>query len=103
MKPTFTYFKQEEISPPIDSYSLALWLVEEGNLIVDCCYLPVIEAALRGHVAAVCEMASLFGSGARGLPKSYRWARFHLDLIKKFNEGDPEPEVESLLNSGLLE
>lgn len=103
MCPTFTYFKPEEISPPIDSFSLAFWVVEHGNLIIDSIYLPVIEAAQRGHVPAICEMAILFGSGAQGLPKSYTWARFHTDVLKDYNKGKPNTEAEALFNSGLLE
>lgn len=102
MKPTYTYFHPDNLDSPIDSYSLALAAIERNNLIIDCAYLPVLEAAHRGCVSAVCEMATLFGSGAPGLPKNYTQAQFYTDVIKGYNKGDPETEVEAIYNSGCL-
>lgn len=103
MKPTYTYFDPEKIAPLNESYTIALSVVERHKLIIDSAYLDAIEAAHQGDVLAICEMASLFGSGAPGLPKNYKQARFYIDVMKEYNKGQPETEVEALYNSGRLE
>ena len=103
MKPVYKYFKSEKITAQGESYSLALSVVEEYKLIIDSAYLDAIEAAHQGDVLAVCELASLFGAGAPGLPKNYSQARFYIDVIKEYNKGHPKTEVEALYNSGCLE
>lgn len=103
MKPTYTYFDPEKITPPNESVTLALSVIERHKLIIDSAYLTAIEAAHQGDVLAICEMASLFGSGAPGLPKNYSQARFYIDVMKDYNKGCPKTEVEALYNSGCLE
>lgn len=103
MKTTFTYFDPQNLISPLDSYCLALSAIKRDQLIIDSDYLPVLEAAQRGHIPAICEMASLFGSGARGLPKNYFRAKLYLEVLKEHNEGHPKPEIEALYGLGHLE
>lgn len=103
MSPKFNYFDSKELLEPIDSYASALSVVLEDNLIIDSAYLEVIEAAHRGDVTAVCEIAILFGTGAPGLPKNYYRARFYTDVIKALHKGNPELEVDAFYSSGSLE
>lgn len=103
MPPNFKYFDPQDLSFKMESYNLALSEIAENKLILDSAYLPVIEAAHRGSVAAVCEIAILFGSGAPGLPKNYTMAKFYVEVLKAHSEGDPKPEIEAWYHSGILE
>ena len=101
MKPNFTYFSTDGLA--IDSFNKALDVVRSEKMIIDSDYLFALEAAERGNLPAVCEMATLFCVGAHGLPRNYNIARIYIDALKDYNQDHPEAYINALYNSGILE
>lgn len=101
MGSNYKYFHESKIK--IDSFEKALKLIKNENLIIDAEHLKILEAAESGDIGALCDLATFFNDGTKGIQPNYKIAKKYHKIIHEGNKGDLIAEHESHRNIALLE
>lgn len=75
------------------------------DVVMDAAFLPVLDQAEDGDFAAMCEMATIFSDGAKGVKPNYGMAKRYTNKIIKIvkESGDRVSILESYGNLAMIE